>query len=500
MKEVKRKRHPEDAITIVNPASELPSTLRNLTADRMMAIVEQAENGDTRELFALYRDVIASDTHIISEYTKRKAAILGDVASVTPYDKKDEADALSKDACQSLVDTEAFNTLLDWLLNATLYPVAVAEKVFALGATGFTLSRIVPVPYQLLDYRGGTLRIFDTDPESGRPLQTSHEPDPSRYIVHKGMALTTPDQWGGPMRAVLFWWLLRTMSRQWWANFIERFGIPFLKGKYSNAEGRAVLTRAFLTSVRLGGLVISKDTEAEIVQAGTGDTTQSHDRFIQRCDDEISKLIVGQVLSSQAKSTGELGGGTANLQGQVRDDLRMMDAKLLGNTIRTNLFTQYLSINAIPGRPPIITFGSVSSAEMKAMADVLTGLATAGLEPDDDAVETLGERFGMGLRRKAIIPAFPMSAMGYPFPLSAATTAAPYVDQLADAFRNRYAPVADIIRQSDSPEDCIKRVREWALKSGVQHPAHILEQALTAFAAQGARSSARTPPTTEERE
>jgi len=74
----------QDQITVINTASELPSVLNNLTADRMLAIIAQAENGDTRGLFALYRDVIASDTHIISEFGKRKSAILGDVASVTP--------------------------------------------------------------------------------------------------------------------------------------------------------------------------------------------------------------------------------------------------------------------------------------------------------------------------------------------------------------------------------------------------------------------------------
>ena len=494
MEEVNLQRFFEDAITIVNPVNELPSVLQQLTADRMMAIVSAAEAGDTRELFALYRDVIAADTHIISEFGKRKAAILGDVASVTPYDKKVEDDHGTKDACQLLVDTEPFYTMLEWLLNATLYPVAVVEKVYRPYTEGFMLEKVVPVPYQLLDYSGGTLRIFDVDPESGRTLQTSHEPDPARYIVHRGHALPIPDQWGGPMRAVLFWWLLRTMSRQWWANFIERFGIPFLMGKYANDEGRRILTQAFQLAVRLGGLVLSKDTEAQLIQAGTGDTTQSHERFIQTCNDEISKLIVGQVLSAQSKGTGELGGGTAGLQGQVRDDLRLMDAKLLGNTIRAKLFTQFLAVNAMRGRAPIITFGSVSPAEMKAISDFLNGLSGAGIEVDDDALETIAERAGFGLRRKISIPPFPLSA--HPFPLSADARSIPYVDQLADAFRGRYSAIADIIRNSESPEDCIKLVREWALKNDVKNPAHILEQALNAYACHGARSSSRTPQKT----
>ena len=489
MTEVTGKKFYEDQITVFNPANELPSVLNQITADRIMAILSAAEAGDTRELFALYRDVIAADTHIISEFGKRKAAILGDVASVTPYDKRAEGDLTAKNECQALIDTEPFNTVIEWLLNATLYPVAVVEKVYRPSAAGFTLHKAVPVPYSLLDYSDGTLRIYDVDPD-GRPLQTSHAPDPARYIVHRGHVLPIPDQWGGPLRSVLFWWLLRTMSRHWWSNFIERFGTPFLKGRYGDPAGRDTLAKAFDISRRIGGIIISKNTEVEIIQAGTGDTTQSHERFIQICNDEISKLIVGQVLSAQAKSTGDLGGGTAGLQGQVRDDIRMMDAKLLGNTIRNKLFAQFCAVNRLQGRPPIITFGSVSPAEMKAIADFLDGLSNAGIEVDDDALETIAERAGFGLRRKSAPPAFPMHAA--PLPLSAdAQPAFPYTDRLADAFRGRYAQVAQIIRESESPEDCVRRVREWALGADIRIPALILEQALTAYAYHGARSSAK---------
>ncbi len=486
------KPQPEDPITILNPAYEPASVLPALSADRLMSIIRQAEAGDTRELFALYRDVVASDNQILTEFTKRKAAILGDGATVVPWDKRNPADLATKDLCFVITDSTAFVNMVSWLLNATLYPVAVVEKVYATTATGYTLKDIVSVPYQLLDYSSGALRIFDTD-ANGRPLSTSHVPDPARYIVHRGHLMPTPDNWGGPMRALLFWWLLRTMSRQWWADFIERFGVPFMVGKFDVGDdaGRGVLTRAFQTAVRLGAIVINKKTEVEIIQAATGDTSNSHERFIELCNREISKLIVGQTLSGQAQPTGELGGGTANLQGEVREDLRKMDAKMLAATIRGGLFQQLCQINALPGKTPLILFGTDSAAELNAAMNVVAKLGAAGFEPDDDGLDALGERVGFTIRRKASPSPSPFGGLSaLPLNAPADPVEAKHTDKLAAALGERYKELQALITASTSPEDCIRRVRAWAEGNGRNDSAELLEQALTVYAYNGTQQKA----------
>jgi phage gp29-like protein len=480
----------EDKILVMDPRDELPSIVRSITADRLMAIVDQSQNGDTRDLFALYRDIIASDNQIQSEFTKRKAAVLGDTITMIPWDKKLPADVAAKDFCWRIVESDPFNDAVNHLLNATLFPVAVCEKIYRPAGNGYILDSIIPVHYQLLDYRTGDLRIFDVD-ENGKAMPTSHDPDPARYIVHRGHVLPLPDTWGGPMRSILFWWLLRTMSRQWWANFLERFGVPFLKGKYSDPEGRAVLERAFRMAVRLGAIVVSKGTEVEIVQAASGDKSSSHEQFIELCNREISKLVVGQTLSANTQPTG-MGEGTANLQGEVRDDLRKMDARMLAATLRPQLLGQYLAINAQTGNPPVLMFGSDSAAEMQATLGLVKSLAGSGFEPDDDGIASLSERVGFGIRRKAAAPAM------MPFnvaPLNAVVEdcVSPSLSaDLALAFRGRHAPVAEIIRSSATPEACVEAVRAWALNADPGRAAEIIEQALVAYAASGARSATRT--------
>lgn len=502
-------------VTVLDPRRELQSQVRHMSADRLAGIIDQAQNGDTRELFALYRDVITNDNQVRSEFMKRKIAVLGDPVSVVPFKKKEQADVDASAFCSDVLDNPTFSDAESWLMNATLYPVAVLEKVFeARPDGGFALKALVPVHYQLLDYSQGEMRIFDVD-ETGTPLPTSHEVTTERYIVHRCDLMPAPDNWGGAMRSILFWWLLRTMSRQWWGDLLERFGVPFLKGKYSDEKGKATLERAFRLAVRLGAIVVSKNTEVEVVQAANGDSSNSHERFITICNQEISKLIVGQTLSSNASPTGELGGGTANLQGEVRDDIRKADAKALAATFRSQLFDQLLAINGKPGRSPKILFGSESSAELSAELSLISKLKEAGLEPDDDALNTLSERLGFGIRRAAVPqpgmlpfsaavsmpPSQSCAAASMPpyqtLPLSAADSvddhaAASSADDLSRAFAADLAPLQDVIAASTSPDDCIRRVQDWVSNHNPANAADVIEKALYVYSMAGARAARPT--------
>jgi phage gp29-like protein len=487
---LKKQTDPADRVSVMSPLQELPNVAMTMTADRLVEILTAAENGDTRELFALYRDVVC-DSHIQAEFSKRKAAILGDPISLIPFDADNPQDVAAKDLCEPLVSAQTFRDAFSHLLNSTLWPVSVVEKVYAASGSGFTLSELVPVHYQLLDFTKGPLHIYDVD-ESGRPLSTSHPADPDRYIVHRAHLMPIPDRWGGPMRSLLFWWMLRSMTRQWWGNFLERFGIPFLKGKYKDSEGRAVLERAFASACRLGAIVVSQGTEAEIVQAAKGDSSASYEQFIELCNREISKLILGQTLSSTATPTG-IGGGATPLQSEVRDDLRKLDAASLAQTIQSQLFAQFMAVNNSRGRAPIILFGSDSATETATLFATVKGLSDAGFEPDDDGLSNISKRVGFGVRRKAVQTPSPFGF--HALPLSAPAVP-PVPDQVAEksavdlsaAFRGHLAPVGRIIRESKTPDECLSRVREWAASVSLSAPSDLIAQALTAYAASGLTS------------
>jgi phage gp29-like protein len=238
------------------------------------------------------------------------------------------------------------------------------------------------------------------DPVSGTILPTSREPSPDRYIIHRGHLLSTPDNWGGPMRSILYWWLLGTMSRDWWARFLDRYGSPFIVGHYPSGDdkSRNVLKSAFSFATKLGGLVVTDKTRVEIIQAASASTGDAYEKFITICNREKSKLILGQTLSADAQPTG-LGSGLSTLQEGVRQDIRMWDAATLADTLRLQLFDQYMEINGLYGMTPTLTWGSVSTAELKGKADMLVSLKAAGYRLTDDELGILSEEIGMSLER-----------------------------------------------------------------------------------------------------
>jgi hypothetical protein len=278
--------------------------------------------------------------------------------------------------------------------------VAIVEKVYAPVQSGYAIANLVPVPHHLLDWTAGKLQIFDVDPVTGFIMGTKHDPDPSRYIVHKGNLLTAPDNWGGPMRSILFWWLLSAMSREWWSRFLDRYGSPFLVGKFADTEGKNLLERAFSMATRLGGIVCSRDTSIEIQKVSSNDSGDAYEKFLAICQREKSKLIIGQTLSAEAQPTG-LGSGVSSLQGAVRDDIRKFDAMMLSDTLIHQLITQFCQINNLPGRVPKIGWGSQSNDELKVTGALMQSLAFANLELTDAGITQLSDSLGLSLQRRA---------------------------------------------------------------------------------------------------
>jgi phage gp29-like protein len=419
---IKDKDIPTHPISTVSALMEPCQMALNMDAGRIIALVSEAEAGSTRDLFALYRDVIMVDSHIQSEWTKRKLAVLGDSISVLPFDKKIPADVQTAEAVnEAITGCKAFRMACSHMMDSSLYPISIVEKVYAPVQRGYAIANLIPVPYHLLDWTSGKLQIFDVDPVTGYILSTKHDPDPSRYIIHKGNLLTAPENWGGPMRSILFWWLLSAMSREWWARFLDRYGSPFLVGKFADTEGKNLLERAFSLATRLGGIVCSRETSIEIQKVSSNDSGDAYEKFLAICQREKSKLIIGQTLSAEAQPTG-LGSGVSSLQGAVRDDIRKFDAMMLSDTLIHQLITQFCQINNLPGRVPKIGWGSQSNDELKVTGALMQSLAFANLELTDSGITQLSDSLGLSLQRRAAAPSntpFSISSHDGGIPLSA---------------------------------------------------------------------------------
>jgi phage gp29-like protein len=476
--------------TRIDNSREQPSLASDVDSTVIYNAITMAEQqGRTRELFSLYRDMLISDGHAQSEFSKRKLAVINEPLLVLPYDKNDKADVQSAKAIEdSIAEVDNMVCALSHLLDSSLYPVSVVEKVFTVDSSGkFRLSRLVPVPHTLLDFQDGVLKIRDgLDPENTAKCAVA---DPAHYIIHRGNLLSLPDQWGGPMRSVLFWWLLSTCNRGWWSRFLEKYGAPFVVGKYDSSDdaSKNILDRAFRSCCRLGGLVVTKETEIELMQAASKDTGDAFNAFHDVCNREKSKIIIGQTLSSEAQALGLGGTGAATTQETVRADIRRFDALTISMTIRKNLFKQLCQINRVPGRTPHAQFGTLQNqAQADALANILQKLKVAGVEVDDPGLVTLSDVAGLPLRRAAImapqISPFSVSTLNHS---SIDDVAQSGSADLSRAFRGAHAEIARIIRSSASSSECQQRLSAFTASMRPGQAAEIIQSGLTAYAANG---------------
>lgn len=489
---------PRSMDTLLDPRNEPHSMLATLTADRVHSAVTSAEQGDTRDLFAIYRDVLIADSHIQGVINTRFLAVIGDDPMIAAANPDRPEDVTAADAIRAAVDRlPDFMGICADLLWGTIWPVAMVERTYRpADVPGLKLDwgEIAPVPDYLFRWSEGYLQLEGFDPVSRKPNGQWSRPDPKRYITHRGHLLRTPDTWGGPMRALMWWFLLKAQDRDWWVRFLDRFGTPFPVAQFSKTDdkSRQILERAFSLAKRIGGLVVSKDTVVTLQQANTS-AADAHEKFFRLCNDEISRHVLGQTLSSTASPTG-IGSGASDVQGQVRADIAAFDKKMLAQTLRTQLFKPWLRLNGFTGAVPQITWGGEEQEENATTAEVLAKLKSAGLRLADESLGPLGKRIGLVIERDpqpaaAPGPVIPLSA---PIPRRRDPVAAAHsisreaAASIMQAYRGSLAPVAQIILDSPSPEVAQTRLLATYVHWDASKVAELVESALVAGAWNGA--------------
>ncbi len=189
------------------------------------------------------------------------------------------------------------------------------------------------------------------------------------------------------------------------------------------------------------------------------------------------------------------------MQGEVRDDLRVFDGTGLSNTLRPQLLEQYCRVKGKRGPAPVVAFGSESVRDKEGTLAELAALSAAGLQPDADGLQTIGERLGYGLELKAspssVIPFAATTPSGAVTPRRRQRPASlpPGVDgrrvaALKAAKRATLGVVYDALKNSDSP----RAVLDADLREGIDifGGADVIAEEAGAFYEAGQKSVA--PP------
>lgn len=350
---------------------------QGLDPARLGQILRAAEMGNAQAYLELAEEMEEKYPHYQSVLGTRKRAVSQLPINVDAAGDKPE-------------EEEDAQLVRDWLKRPTLQS-EIFDIQDALGK-GFSITEIV---WRLtstawmpdkLKWRSPTFFEFDQvtgetpllkggeDGTSGMPQPLS----PCKYITHFAPAKSGLPIRGGLAWTVAWYYLFINFTIKDWITFLEVYGLPLRVGKYQNGTSEGDIRKLAQAVAQIGsdaGCVIPQSMVIDFVQSGA--SASNPDMFLAFCkyaDDQVSKAVLGQTSSADAKSGG-LGSGQADLHGDVRNDIRDADAMQLAATLTRDLAMPIVLFNRGPReRYPVIRIGEPDAIDMDA---ALTGIDAA---------------------------------------------------------------------------------------------------------------------------
>lgn len=340
---------------------------QGLTPQRLASLLRQSEDGDAVAYLELAEEMEEKDLHYLSVMGTRKRAVSQEPVTVKAAsdDPEDEADA---------------QLVRDWLDRLTLQG-ELFDILDAIGK-GFSATEIVwELSDQWLPARleWQDPRFFEFDRETGRKLLLrggldgmSGLPLPlpdNKFITHFAPAKSGLPIRGGLARAAAWGYIFKNYAIKDWLAFMEVYGLPLRVGKYAPGTAEtdiAILERAVAQIGQDAGAVIPQSMMIEFVQAaGAAANPEMFERKCKYIDDQLSKAVLGQTSSADAKSGG-IGSGQADLHGEVRRDIKSADMAGLSVTLTRDVGKPIVMFNrGARKRYPLIIVGQPDPIDLK---------------------------------------------------------------------------------------------------------------------------------------
>ena len=294
------------------------------------AAIKAAENVDTpnrTRLYDLYADVLM-DTHLSCVIEKRINAVL---CSDIEFRRDGKPDG----AINEQIRSPWFTRLIRDILDARFW--------------GFTLCQF---------YRDGDWIDYILVPRK--------HACPVRQIIKRNQGDSAGIPWEeyeqllyvgeaedlGLLAKAAPWVIYKRNSTGDWSQFSEVFGMPIQEYVYDSDDDDS-RQRAIEDARNVGSLatfVHGKDSSLNLIESGnkTG-SADVYERLIERCNSEISKLILGNTLTTEASETGTQALGSVHKK--VEDKVEQADRLYVLDVLNYNMTDIFagLGINTAGG-------------------------------------------------------------------------------------------------------------------------------------------------------
>jgi len=252
------------------------------------------------------------------------------------------------------------------ILRAILYGFYCVEVIWRAGEGRIDIARMI----------GKHPRRFIFTPERELRLLTLQnaiegEPVPERkFIVFTYGDSDNP--YGRGLGQKLWWpvWFKKN-GIKFWLVFLERFGMPTVKGKYppgTTPEQQQALMDAIEAIQTDTGVKIPDSMDIEFLEASRAGTV-TYEELCEYMDRQISKAVLGQTLTTEV---GERGAYAASkTHNEVRQEIVEADADLLDACLNETLIRWIVDYNfpGVTAYPKIKTYAA-PKPDLKAQSEI----------------------------------------------------------------------------------------------------------------------------------
>ena len=335
-----------------------------------MNAIRNAENVDysrRTKLYDLYSEILM-DAHLAAVVNKRKSAIL-----FTPVEFS--RNGVPDDVINEQLKSPWFSSFLSDAWDAQIWGFSLMQFYLDKGWLNYNLiprKHVDPIKRLIMrqqtDITGENWDSFDDLAFIGKPDDLGVLAQASPYVIYKRNTLAD------------------------WAQFSEIFGMPIRKYTYDGNDEEA-RQRTVNDAYNEGGAavyILPEGSNLELVESGnkTG-SAEVYERLTERCNSEISKLFLGNTLTTEASETGTQALGTIQKLGERL--INMADRKYILNILNydmTDIFTS-MGFNTKGG-----TFEFVEPEEVDAVEkmNIVEKLHNMGLPISHDY---LYDKFGI---------------------------------------------------------------------------------------------------------
>lgn len=354
---------------------------------RLQQILRSAESGNISPMNEFFSEMEEKDSHIFSEISKRKRAVLALPYEVLPCGGSPKDIEIAKWVREKIENIPEIEDHFMILLDAIGYGFSYSELEWEFIDGEYIIGGIHEVHQKNFIWDPISQKINLNDGSvQGAPLKEMC------WIKHNVRSKSGYMPRSGLYRSLAYLYLLKNYTLGDFAEFLEVYGLPMRLGKYplsSSPEERKKLLQAVIGLGHDAAGIVPETMSVEFLEA----TRVGHEPFlsmIEYVDKKISQVILGSTLTSQNTGAGSYALG--KVHNEVRLEILSSDARQLASTINRFLITPLVQLNfGSDQKPPKFTFSLKEEEDMQMYSSALPNLVDLGLDiPTEWVKEKLG--------------------------------------------------------------------------------------------------------------